>query len=217
MQILWKGHACFSITAQFGKQEQVRLVIDPFDASLGLNVPSLEADIVLSTHDHYDHNNIKAVRGDPFVVAGPGEYEIKGVTIRGIPSFHDEKQGAERGTNTIYLIEAEGMRLCHLGDFGQAELTPDQVSKIGNVDILFVPVGGVYTIGAKAAANIVHEVEPRIVVPMHYMVPKLKVKLESVDAFLREIGAKNTEVQPKLNVKVRDLPVEETKVVVLNS
>jgi len=221
MQITWKGQACFSITAQRNKQEQVRLVIDPFDPSIGLNLPPLEADIVLSTHDHSDHNNIKGVKGaspsggEPFAITGPGEYEIKDVFVRGILSFHDEKQGSERGTNAIYAIETEGMRLCHLGDLGQAELTEDQVSKIGNVDILFVPVGGVYTIGAKAAANIVHQVEPRIVIPMHYMLPKLKFKLEKADDFLREMGAKNAEPQGKLNIKVRDLSGEETKVVVL--
>ncbi len=185
-------------------------------------MPPLEADIVLSTHDHSDHNNVRAVKGpastgggDPFVITGPGEYEIKDVAIRGIPSFHDEKQGLDRGINTIYAIEAEGMRLCHLGDLGQAELTEDQVSKIGNVDILFVPVGGVYTVGAKAAANIVHQLEPRIVIPMHYLLPKLKFKLEKADDFLKEMGAKNAEPQGKLNIKIHDLSGDETKVVVL--
>ena len=216
MQITWKGQACFSLIAQRNKQEQVKLVIDPFDPSFtGLPLSSSEADIVLTTHDHEDHNHIKGVRGEPFVIAGPGEYEIKDVFVRGILSFHDEKEGSERGINTIYAIEAEGMRLCHLGDLGQTELTEDQVAKIGNVDILFVPVGGVYTVGVKAAVNIVHQVEPRIVIPMHYMLPKLKIKLEKADDFLRAMGAKNTEPQGKLSIKVRDLTGEETKVVVL--
>jgi len=194
-------------------------VIDPFDPSIGLKMPVLEADLVLSTHDHEDHNNVKAVKGPaggaPFVITGPGEYEIKDISVRGIPSFHDEKEGKERGENTIYMIEAEGMRLCHLGDLGQSELTADQVSKIGNIDILFVPVGGVYTIDAKAAAKIVSQIEPRIVIPMHYMLANLRFKLEKVDEFLKEMGVKNAEAQPKLAIKLRDFTSEETKVIVL--
>ena len=194
-------------------------MIDPFDPSIGLKMPVLEADLVLSTHDHEDHNNVKAVKGPaggaPFVITGPGEYEIKDISVRGIPSFHDEKEGKERGENTIYMIEAEGMRLCHLGDLGQSELTADQVSKIGNIDILFVPVGGVYTIDAKAAAKIVSQIEPRIVIPMHYMLANLRFKLEKVDEFLKEMGVKNAEAQPKLAIKLRDFTSEETKVMVL--
>lgn len=222
MQISWKGQACFSLVVQQAK-EQVKLVIDPFAPSFtGLHLPRLEADIVLATHGHQDHNNIEGVKsaspsnkGEPFAITGPGEYEIKGVAVQGITSFHDEKQGSERGQNTLYVIEAEGMRLCHLGDIGQAELTSEQISQIGNVDILFVPVGGVYTVEAKAAATIVHQIEPRLVVPMHYWLPGLKFKLEKVDGFLKEMGVKNAEPQSKLSVKLRDLPQEETKVVVL--
>lgn len=190
-------------------------MIDPYDSSIGLKMPLLEADIVLSTHDHPDHNNIKAVRGDTFVIRGPGEYEIKDISIQGISSFHDEEQGRERGKNTVYVIDAEGIRLCHLGDLGQAELTPDQVGQIGNVDILFVPVGGVYTIDARAASKIANQIEPRIVIPMHYMLPNLRFKLEKVDEFLKEMGVKNVEPCSKLAVKVRDFTSEEMKVVLL--
>src|SRR3989344_3177064 len=213
MQVSWKGQACFSVIAQRNKQEQVKLVIDPFDPSIGLKMPVLEADLVLSTHDHEDHNNVKAVKGPaggaPFVITGPGEYEVKDISIQGIPSFHDEKEGKERGKNTIYVIEAEGIRLCHLGDIGQAELTAEQVSKIGNVDILFVPVGGVYTIAAKGASKIVNQIEPRLVIPMHYFLPNLKFKLDKVDDFLKEMGVKNEEPQNKLMVKLRDFTSEE--------
>lgn len=214
MQISWKGQACFHIIAQGLGHEQVKLVIDPFDPSIGLKMPSIDADIVLSTHDHPDHNNIKAC-GAAFAICGPGEYEIKDIAIQGIPSWHDEKEGKERGKNTIYVIEAEGIRLCHLGDIGQAELTSEQVSKIGNVDILFVPVGGVYTIAAKGASKIVNQIEPRIVIPMHYLLPNLKFKLDKVDEFLKEMGVKNAEAQNKLTLKLRDLPSEEMKVVLL--
>lgn len=214
MQISWKGQACFHIIAQGSGHEQVKLVIDPFDPSIGLKMPSLEADIVLSTHDHEDHNNIKAC-GAAFAITGPGEYEVKEIAIQGIPSFHDEKEGKERGRNTIYVIEAEGIRLCHLGDIGQAELTSEQVSKIGNVDILFVPVGGVYTIAAKGASKIVNQIEPRLVIPMHYLLPNLKFKLDKVDDFLKEMGVKGEEPQNKLTVKLRDFTSEEMKVVLL--
>lgn len=214
MQISWKGQACFHILAQRSKQEQVKIIIDPFDPSIGLKLSSSEADVVLATHDHEDHNNIKAA-GGAFAVTGPGEYEIKDVSIQGIPSFHDEAEGKERGRNTIYVIDVEGIKLCHLGDLGQNELTADQVSKIGNVDILFVPVGGVYTIGAKGAAKVISQIEPRIVVPMHYLLPGLKFKLDKVEDFLKEMGVKNAEAQSKLAVKVRDFVSEEMKIVVL--
>lgn len=215
MQISWKGQACFHIIAQGAVHEQVKLVIDPYDPSIGLKMPLLEADVVLSTHDHEDHNNVKAVKEPGFVIAGPGEYEVKDISIQGISSFHDDLEGKERGKNTIYVIEAEGIRLCHLGDLGQGELSADQVSKIGNVDILLVPVGGVYTIDAKSAAKIVNQIEPRIVIPMHYLLPNLKFKLDKVDDFLKEMGVKTVEPQSKLSVKIRDFTSEDTKVMLL--
>jgi L-ascorbate metabolism protein UlaG (beta-lactamase superfamily) len=178
-------------------------------------MPSLEADIVLSTHDHEDHNNIKGIKGSAFLITGPGEYEVKGVSVQGISSFHDNVEGKERGKNTIYTIEAEGIRVCHLGDLGQVELSSEQIDQIGNIDVLLVPVGGVYTIDAKGAAKIVSQIEPRMVVPMHYFLPNLRFKLEKVDAFLREMGVKSAESQAKLTLKLKDLTSEETKVILL--
>ena len=215
MVISWKGHACFHITAQRNKQDQVKIFIDPFDPSIGLRLPSLEADVALVTHNHSDHNNTKGVKGEPFVISSPGEYEIKDVFVQGIPSFHDNSQGKERGVNTIYTIEVEGIRVCHLGDFGEAELSLEQVEKIGDIDVLCIPVGGVYTIGAKAAAKIVGQIEPRTVIPMHYSLPNLKFKLEKVDEFLRTMGAGKVEPQNKLTLKAKDLAGDGTKVVVL--
>lgn len=217
MQILWKGHACFQIIATRGKGEQVKIVIDPYDAATGLKLSPLEADIGLITHDHHDHNNVKALKGDPFVIKSPGEYDVKDVLVRGIPSFHDASNGKERGQNTIYVIEAEGISLCHLGDFGQQELTSEQVEAIGNIDILFIPVGGVFTIEGKEAAKIVGQIEPRYVVPMHYQEAKLKVKLDKVDDFLKAMGVKPKEAESKLTIKVKDLTGEETKVVIMKS
>ncbi|HZX50277.1 MAG TPA: MBL fold metallo-hydrolase [Candidatus Paceibacterota bacterium] len=215
MQIVWKGQACFFLAASRGKQEQVRIVIDPYEESIGLKPPQVEADMVLVTHDHFDHNNAKAVRGEPMVISGPGEYELKGVFIKGIASWHDNAEGKDRGKNTMYVIEAEGLRLCHLGDIGQDELSAEQVGQIGNVDILFIPVGGTYTVAAKGAAKIISQIEPRMVIPMHYALPRLKVKLEPVDEFLKTMGVKNVEPQAKLSLKAKDFSVEEMKVVVL--
>ncbi len=222
MQIFWKGQACFQIIALKGKQEQVKIVIDPYEDSIGLKPPSLEADILLMTHNHFDHNNEKGVKGLPagrqgnsFIIGNPGEYEVQGVFVQGVFSFHDQVEGKERGTNTIYVLEAEGLRVCHMGDFGQKELTSEQLDAIGDVDVLLLPVGGVYTIDAKGAAGIVGQIEPKIAIPMHYALPKLKVKLGGVEEFLKIMGAKGVSPQEKLVLKAKDLTEEETNVVVL--
>lgn len=214
MHIIWHGQSFFQIQVSYNKGEQIMLAIDPFDETIGLKVPSLSADILLITHSHHDHSNKKAIKGTPFLIEGPGEYEVKGVFIQGIPSFHDNVQGKQRGQNTIYTIEAEDMRLCHLGDLGQKELTSEQIEEIGDIDILMIPVGGVYTINSKEANRIIAQLEPRIVIPMHYHIPKLKIKLEGVDKFLKEFGRKSIVPQPKLLIKKKDL-TEETKLVVL--
>ncbi len=225
MQILWKGHSCFQILASKGKparpgQEQVKIVIDPYDEAVGLKLGTLEADILLMTHDHHDHNNEKAVKGPPgqgtpFIIGNPGEYEVQGIFIKGISSFHDDSEGKERGLNTIYVLEAEGIKLCHLGDIGQKELTAEQLEAIGDVDVLFLPVGGVYTIAAKEAANIIGQLEPKIAIPMHYALPGSKVKIGGVEEFLKIMGAKSVVPQEKLVLKTKDLVEEETKIVVL--
>ncbi len=214
MQIIWKGQSCFQITTQKTKT-QVAITIDPFSSEIGLRPPSGAADIVLVTHDHHDHNNVKAVAGTPFVISGPGEYEIKDVYIVGIPSFHDAVLGKERGANTIYVIDAEDLRVCHLGDLGQKELTDDQLEKIGEVDILMIPIGGNFTISEKEAQKIMSQIEPKITIPMHYLVPKLKVKLEGVDKFLKSLGIKSMQPEPKLSIKKKDILPEEAKIVVL--
>ena len=214
MHIIWHGQSFFQIQTSLNKGEQTTIAIDPFDESTGLKPPSFQADVLLITHDHHDHNNKKAIKGTPFLIEGPGEYEVKEIAIQGIPSFHDEEEGKKRGSNTIYLIEMEEMKVCHLGDFGQKELTEDQLEQIGDIDVLMVPVGGEYTLDAKGAAHVISQIEPKIVIPMHYAIPKLKIKLDEVDKFLKEIGKKSVVPQPKLLIKKKDLP-SETQVVVL--
>lgn len=191
-------------------------MIDPFEEKTGLKVPSFSADILLITHDHYDHNNASAVKGNPFLINGPGEYEVKGVFIQGIPSFHDDVQGKERGANTVYVIETENMRFCHMGDFGQNQLTDEQLEQIGKVDILMVPVGGNYTINSSEAQKVVGQIEPKIVIPMHYQLPKLSIDLDGVEKFLKAMGKNSIEPQDKLTIKNSALPKEkETEIVIL--
>lgn len=217
MQIVWKGQACFTITITRGKQDQIKILIDPFEDSLGLKLFPQEADIVLVTHGHFDHNNVKAAKGTPFVIDSPGEYEVKGVFVQGIATFHDDVQGKERGLNTVYTITAEGITLCHMGDFGQKELTPQEVEKIGQVHILMIPVGGTYTITGTEARKIVSQIEPTMVIPMHYALPKVKAKLASVDEFLHAMGKKGLEPQAKLTIKEKDVigEKEEAEIVVM--
>jgi L-ascorbate metabolism protein UlaG (beta-lactamase superfamily) len=205
------GHSCFKI-----KGKQAVLVTDPYDKSIGLRLPKTQADIVTVSHAHPDHNNVQAIGGNPQIVDGPGEYEIKKVVIYGIPSFHDEKQGQDRGTNTIYLIEADGLRLCHLGDLGH-NLTDSELEEIDGVDVLMIPVGEVYTIGVELASKIINEVEPHIVIPMHYRTDKttLKKELHSIDKFCKEMGISKKE-EDKLVIHAGKVP-EEMKVVILKS
>ena len=216
MQIFWKGQSCFQLVTSLAKSN-INIVIDPFGPDNGLRVPSFQADILLITHDHDDHNNKKAVAGNPIVIESPGEYEVKDVYIEGIPSWHDNAEGKERGANTIYLLEAEDLRICHLGDLGQKELTQEQLQKIGEVDVLMVPVGGGPTISCQEAVKIISQIEPKIIIPMHYSLPKLKINLDGVDKFLKSLGIKSLNPEPKLNVKKKDLIPEEAKVVLLQA
>ena len=224
MQIIWHGQSCFQTITNQGKNGPLIIVIDPFDETLGLRVPKLQADILLVTHDHPDHNNIKVVEGNPstgsgqapFLISGPGEYDIKGIFIQGISSFHDKSKGKTKGKNTCYTIEAEDMKICHLGDLGQGELTEEQMQALGEIDILLIPVGGVFTIDSGDASKIISQIEPKIVIPMHYALPKLKVKLEGIEKFLKVMGKKGTEPLNKLSIKSKDLPQDETEIIILN-
>ncbi len=205
-KIYWAGQSCFQISVSNSRDHEANIVIDPFDEETGLKTPSFSADILLVTHDHHDHNNVKAVKGESFLIGGPGEYEVKGVFIQGIPSFHDDVNGEERGQNTIYVIEAEEMRFCHLGDLGQKQLTDEQLEKIDSVDVLMIPVGGEYTIDSSSAQKIISQIEPRIVIPIHYNLPKLKMKLDEVSKFLKTMGKPSIAPVDKLTVKTSTMP-----------
>ena len=214
MNIIWHGQSCFQISSSQNKNGQANIVIDPFDESLGLRLPKLEADILLMTQKNYEHSGAKNVSGSPFVIDGPGEYETKEVFIEGIPILPVSEK--EKSLSTIYTIEAEDIRICHLGAFNQKELTDDQVEKIGEIDILMVPVGGNDTIGTKEAIKIMSQIEPKITIPMYYQIPKLKMKLEGVDKFLKAMGIKKIEALPKLSIKKKNISSEEAKIIILN-
>jgi len=207
MELLPLGHASFKLR---GKTATV--VTDPFDEKkMGIKFPkSLEADIVTVSHDHFDHNAVAAVGGSPFLIKGPGEYEIKGVSVIGVASFHDEKEGAERGRNTMYRIEIDGVKIGHLGDLGHV-LSSSQVDTLDGIDVLLVPVGGVYTIDAEKAAQVIADIEPRIVVPMHYQLSNKE--LAPVDAFLKVMNKGEIAPVPKLVISRDKLPAEMQVVV----
>ncbi len=212
MTITWLGQSCFKI--QTG---DVTLITDPYHQEVGFKLPRLTADIVTVSHDHFDHNNsegVSGVEGSPFLISSPGEFEIKGVFVYGIPFWHDKTEGKERGPDVAYRIEAEGISVAHLGDLGHT-LSEEQIEKLDGVDILLIPVGGKVTVGASEAVEIINEMEPRIVIPMHYKIPGLKVDVEPVDKFLKEMGASKAERLPKLKISKKDLPQEETKLILL--
>lgn len=190
---------------------------DPFSAEMvGFSYPQTEADIVTVSHEHEDHSATDSVSGQPFIISGPGEYEVKEVMIFGFGAFHDSSSGSERGKNTMYLLEMDGLRLAHLGDLGH-ELTGEQLEELDGVDILFVPVGGHFTLTSKQAAEVVSKIDPKIIIPMHYQERGLNqavfAKLSPVEEFLKEIGEEVTPIA-KLTISRDRLP-EERQIVVL--
>jgi L-ascorbate metabolism protein UlaG (beta-lactamase superfamily) len=212
MIITWQGHSCFKLQDKAGP-DGVTVVTDPFNKEIGLKVPNFEADIVTVSHDHKDHNNIDALRGKPFVVSCAGEYDFKGVLIEGIDSFHDDKKGAERGGNIMFRIEIDDISVAHLGDLGDV-LDNAQLEKLVGTDILLIPVGGKYTIDAKKAVEVISQIEPRIVIPMHYKTEGLTLDIDPIDKFIKEIGL-TPSYEEKLKISKKDLPQEDMELVIL--
>ncbi len=181
LQIKWLGHAAFLITSSTG----IKIITDPYAPSARLLYGEIEesANIVTVSHDHGDHNNVAAVSGNPTVVRGTTE--VKGIEFEGIPTFHDDSQGKERGNNTIICFEVDGVRICHLGDLGHS-LSDEQVDAIGKVDILLIPVGGHFTIDAALANHTSDQLKPSVVIPMHYKTDKSSgLPIAGVDEFLK--------------------------------
>lgn len=177
MKIHWLGHACFLI-----ETEKMRIVSDPFNEGVGYPIFKGAADLVTISHDHWDHNAVQLIGGDPFIVREAGSFLYKDIHIKGIACFHDKVQGKKRGSNLIYKISVDGINLLHLGDVGHV-LTAEQVEEIGLNDILFLPVGGNYTVDAKEAYEITGQLKPKIVIPMHFKTPVISFPIDPVEAY----------------------------------
>lgn len=214
MIITYLGHSCFKIQDKAGP-EGITIVTDPFDKAVGYKVPNFEADIVTVSHNHSDHNNSKALRANPFVIDTAGEYDVKGVIVDGVEAFHDTKKGADRGNNILYRICVDNITIGHLGDLGHT-LDNKQLERLTGIDILLIPVGGKFTLDARRAVEVVSQIEPRIVIPMHYATKDSKIKdIDGVDKFIKEMGLKPTE-EEKLKISKKDLPVEDMELVVMS-
>src|SRR3989338_1628877 len=210
MEIKYLAHASFLIRGKSGV-----VVCDPYRPEMtGINFPKVDADIVTLSHSHEDHNAVNLVGGNPIVFDIPGEYEKNGIRITGYSTYHDNSQGNERGKNVLFKIEMEEISILHCGDLGHT-LNDDVIEEIDGVDVLLIPVGGVYTIGAEEASQVVSKIEPSFVIPMHYANPKLNSsvfgQLASVDNFLLKRGiSEAVEPTKKLILKKSDIIDEET-------
>lgn len=185
MKIKWYGHAAFLITSDQGK----KIIIDPYEpgafgGQLSYDKIGDQADIVLISHDHADHNHTKGLPGNPQILKGSGSKTIKGIPIKGIPTYHDPSKGSERGSNTVFALRVDEINLCHLGDLGHI-LTDREVSEIGQVDILLIPVGGFYTINPEEATQVADQIKPKVVIPMHFKTSKCGFPIASVEDFLK--------------------------------
>ncbi len=209
MKIKWLGHASFLISSDSG----VRIITDPYEPNDKLRYGEINesADIVTVSHDHFDHSNVAAVKGNPQVVKDNAE--VKGIEFKGISTFHDNAGGKDRGRNTIFCFEVDGVKVCHLGDLGHG-LTADQAAAIGAVDVLLLPVGGLYTIDATVASRVAEQLKPGVVIPMHFKNNQCDFPITGVEEFLR--GKKDVS-QPdasEVEFKAEELP-STTQVIVL--
>lgn len=203
LQVRWHGHSCFEIT------DDIKIVTDPHDGrSIGIPTPHVVGDIILVSHDHYDHNSVKTVgKENSKVITDDRKRNISDVEIKGIPSFHDQSHGEKRGKNIIFKFTLDDISFCHLGDLGH-ELDDETSEKIGDIDILFIPVGGNFTIDADQAWLVVDKLKPKIVVPMHYKIGGLSIPIEGVEGFLEKKQHKIFKVGNEVEINKDDLPEE---------
>ena len=186
MKLRWLGHSCFLLTSRNG----TRILTDPFNAMVGYRLPEVEADVVTTSHDHGDHNHVKAVKGRFTHLNAPGRFSVRDVEIRGVSTFHDDAGGLKRGKNVVFRFDVDGVGVCHLGDLGHP-LTAKQLEEIGPVDVLLVPVGGKFTVDYQGAAGVVKQLKPKVVIPMHYRTKRLQFYLDGPEKFLEVMGGRN--------------------------
>ena len=218
MNIQYYGHSCFKITTKTEGRgsEDVVAFIDPFDKKIGLKPPQGRADVVFVSHiQHSDHNNVEALKDNPVIIDAPGEYSVKGISVAGVDSFHDDKEGIERGRNTIFVLDTEDIRICHLGDLG-SELSVKQLEKIGEVDILMIPVGGKYTIDIKKAVKVAKSLSPSLIIPMHYKMNGANRDLADEKDFCGEIGNCPKQKVNKITIKKKDLEDKNMEILLMN-
>ncbi|KYK25838.1 Zn-dependent hydrolase [Thermoplasmatales archaeon SG8-52-1] len=203
LQIRWHGHACWEIT------NNITLVTDPHDGkSIGIPAPTVAGDIILVSHDHYDHNSVKSVeKDDSKVITDVRKRTIENIEISGFESFHDEDMGAKRGNNIIFKFIINEIKFCHLGDLGH-DLEDDIIQKIGEVDILFVPIGGTFTVDDKQAWSVVNKIKPKIIIPMHYKIGGLSLPIAGIDPFLAQAKHKVIHVGNEIDIEKEDIPTE---------
>jgi len=207
MKIRWHGHACFELN------DDATVITDPHDGkSIGMPVPNLIGDIVLLSHDHFDHNCVRMVKGtDISVIKEPIMTVERGVRIQGIETFHDTSSGAKRGKNIVFVLELDSISFCHLGDLGHM-LNPDQLAAVSSVDVLFIPVGNIFTLDVKSAKELSRIINPKVIIPMHYRIGGLSLSIRPVDDFLEGFSEeKIVRVGNEVEFKREDLP-EKTEV-----
>jgi L-ascorbate metabolism protein UlaG (beta-lactamase superfamily) len=203
LQIRWHGHSCFEIT------NDVTIVTDPHDGrSIGIPTPTVTGDIILVTHNHYDHNSVKTVeKENSKVITDERKRTIGNVQINGIPAFHDTAQGERRGSMILYKFIVDDITFCHLGDLGH-ELDVKTAQQIGKIDILFIPVGGNYTIDADQAWRIIEMLKPKIAIPMHYRIEGLSISIAGIEPFLEKNRYKLLRVGNEIDIEKDELPKE---------
>lgn len=208
IKITWLGHSSFLME----DSEGIKVLTDPFDNTVGYPVYRENCDVVTISHYHFDHDYTKEIKGKYELIDKTGHYNINGIDITGMPSYHDKVKGAKRGENIIYIFKIDDYRICHLGDLGYV-LNEDEIRRVGNVDVLFVPVGGNFTIDGKEAANVTKLLKPHIVIPMHYMTPQLKLELDGAETFIKYM--KNSEKINSCQIEINEKLKEYDKVKIL--
>jgi L-ascorbate metabolism protein UlaG (beta-lactamase superfamily) len=208
MKIKYLAHAAFLVTSEAG----TRIVTDPYETSGGLEHSAIQetADIVTVSHEHGDHNNVSAVRGNPKAVRTNAEF--KGIKIKAVPAAHDDKGGNQRGKNTVFCFEVDGVNVCHAGDLGHV-LSEEQIKAIGKVDVLMIPVGGFFTIDAKTATKVCEQLKPKVIIPMHYKTDKINFPITGVDDFLKGKSNITRSNDSEIELKAGKLPANAQIVV----